>query len=258
MPRSGGLGVIPAVRLSDHRDRRWDGRQAAGPFGLDVAYLGHVQPLPVQGESIAGEPDRLSAVLAAGLRVTNLRPLAAALERVEPVLVRLTRVLACLHQRDRGCLRKPFPFRGELGPGDDPALHLGVADLLRGRVTALPQPQGVVVHHPRAAEHASQGLLLPQRRVATIPVPDLHNTTACHGPVTTDGDYRARRARGCRALPCRRSLSRRRSTPQGCSGPAAATEVHRLREPSNHARPPLIPIQPRRILWRGPLSIIRQ
>jgi hypothetical protein len=33
-------------------------------------------------------------------------------------------------------------------------------------------------------------LLLFERRVDAIAVPDLHSTTACHGAMTISGDYR--------------------------------------------------------------------
>jgi len=48
----------------------------------------------------------------------------------------------------------------------------------------------VVIHHPRTPEHPRQGLLLPRRRVEAIPVPDLHDTRACHRPKTTAQEHR--------------------------------------------------------------------
>jgi hypothetical protein len=60
---------------------------------------------------------------------------------------------------------------------------------LASRVRLIPHPQAVVVDHPGAAEHSGQRLLLPRRRVDAIPVPDLHDTTACHPPMTFQADY---------------------------------------------------------------------
>ena len=57
-------GVIPAVRLPDHGDTGRDRRQRPGPANLQVPYLRHIQPVPVQGEPVAGEPDRLPVILA--------------------------------------------------------------------------------------------------------------------------------------------------------------------------------------------------
>jgi hypothetical protein len=145
--------VIPAVRLADYRDRGRDGRQVPGPLNLDVPDLGHVQPLAVQREPVAGEPDGLPATLAAGFRVPDLRPLPPALKRVEPVPIRAPRVLARLDEGDCRDFSEPGPFRRGLGQGDHTALNLGVADLLSARVRLVADPQAVVVHHPGAAEN---------------------------------------------------------------------------------------------------------
>ena len=120
----------------------------------------------------------------------TLRPFRRAGQGIEPVPVGAARILARLHQRHRRDLTQPGPLRGELGQGDHPPLHLGVADLLPGRVAGIPQPQAVVVHHPGAAEHPRQGLLLPRRRVEAVPVPDLHDTRACHRPLTIAAEHR--------------------------------------------------------------------
>ena len=50
-------GVVPAVRFFDHRDRRGNRRQRTGPFDPAVSHLSDVQPLAVEGEPVAGEPD---------------------------------------------------------------------------------------------------------------------------------------------------------------------------------------------------------
>jgi hypothetical protein len=54
----------------------------------------------MQSKPVSGEPDGLAAVLAAEPRVSNLRPLAAASHRGEPILVRAPRIVAGLDQRD--------------------------------------------------------------------------------------------------------------------------------------------------------------
>ena len=48
----------------------------------------------------------------------------------------------------------------------------------------------VVVHHPRAAEHAGERLPLPGRGVQAIAVPDQHSTKTYRRPMTTGDDYR--------------------------------------------------------------------
>ena len=170
------------------------GRQRAGPANLQVPYLRHVQPVPAEREPVAGQPDRLPVILPGPEpRVPGLAALPLPGQRIKPVPVRAARVPARLHQCHRRNLTQPGPLRCLLGQRDDPALHLRVADLLPGRVARLPQPQAVVVDHPRAAEHPGQGLLLTRRRVDPVPVPDLHNTTACHWPLTLD-DRRGRHA----------------------------------------------------------------
>ena len=106
--------VVPAVRLTDHRDRRRYRRQIPRPLHPDVPDLGDIQPLPVQREPVAGQADGLAPVLATRFRMPDLRPLPVAAERAEPVLVCAARVLACLHQCDRGDLPEPRPLRDEL------------------------------------------------------------------------------------------------------------------------------------------------
>src|SRR5437763_17976 len=56
-------GVVAIVRLADHRDRRRDRRQIPGPLNLEFPDLRYIQPLPVQREPVAGEPDGLTAPL---------------------------------------------------------------------------------------------------------------------------------------------------------------------------------------------------
>ncbi len=109
---------------------------------------------------------------------------------IKPVPVGAAGIVARLDECDRGDLTQPAPFRGELGQGDHPPLHLSIGDLLPGRVTGIPQPQAVVVHHPGTAEDPRQGLLLPRRRVKAIPVPHLHDTRACHRPLTITAEDR--------------------------------------------------------------------
>jgi hypothetical protein len=56
-------GVVAAVRLADDGDAGRHRRQVAGPAHPHLADLGQVQPAAVEGEAVAGEPDRLAAVL---------------------------------------------------------------------------------------------------------------------------------------------------------------------------------------------------
>jgi len=56
-------------------------------------------------------------------------------------------------------------------------------------VALFPQPQRVVVHHPGAAEHPPERLLLPRRGVQPIAVPDQHSTATYCWPTTTGDDH---------------------------------------------------------------------
>jgi hypothetical protein len=103
-------GVEAAVRLAEDGDAGWHRRQRPRPAHPHLADLGHLQLCPVQGEAVAGEPDRLTAVLGPEPRLPDPAALAAARARVEPVAVGTPGVLAGLHQRDRGHLGQPRPF----------------------------------------------------------------------------------------------------------------------------------------------------
>ena len=136
----GGLhherGVVPAVRLADHGDTGRDRWQRPGPADRQVPHLRHVQPVPVQGEPVAGEADRLPVILPGPEPgVADRAALPFPRQRIKPVPVRAPRVLARLHQRHRRDLTQPHPPRGQLGQRDHPPLHHGVADLLPARVT---------------------------------------------------------------------------------------------------------------------------
>jgi hypothetical protein len=143
-------GVAAAVGFAEDGDAGWHRRQRPRPAHPQLPDLGHRQPGPVQGEAVAGEPDRLAAVLAPEPRVPDPAALAAARARVEPVAVGTPCVLAGLDQRDRGDLGQPRPLRGPLGLGDHPTLQFGVAELLPGQGGTAPFGEGVVVDHPGA------------------------------------------------------------------------------------------------------------
>ena len=186
--------VVPAVGLPDHRARRRDRRQRPRPLHAQVPDLGHIHPpVAAHSEPVASEPHRLPVVaLGPEPRVPDPTALPLARQRVEPVAVSAARVLARLHQGHRRDLTQPLALRGLLRQRDDPALHVGVGQLLPGRVGVLPEPQAVVVDHPRAAERPRQRLHLALRGVGAIPVPDdRHPTIVTRG---TD-NFIARRGR---------------------------------------------------------------
>ena len=113
---------------------------ARDQLDLQVPDLRHVQPVPVEGEPVAGEPDRLPVILPGPEpRMSDLAAFPLPGQGVEPVPVGAAGVLACLHQRHRPDLAQPCPLRGGLGERDDAALHLSVGDLLPGRVRLFPQ-----------------------------------------------------------------------------------------------------------------------
>ena len=68
-------GVEAAVRLAEDGDAGRHRRQRPRPAHPHLADLGHIQPGPVQGEAVAGEPDRLTAVLAPEPGCPTRRPL---------------------------------------------------------------------------------------------------------------------------------------------------------------------------------------
>jgi len=104
----------------------------------------------------------------------NLAAFALAGQGVEPVPVRTPRVLARLHQSNRRNLPQPLPLRCGLGQGNDPALHLRVADLLTGRVRVAASEQRIVEHHPGATKRPGQQLGLARGGVSTVTVTNEH------------------------------------------------------------------------------------
>jgi len=96
-------------------------------------------------------------------------------QRVEPVPESPARVLARPYQRDRGQSGPAIPVRvWWSSPGDDPTLHLGVADLLASPVGLVTRAQRVVEDDPGAPERPGQHLLLIRSRVLAIAIPGEH------------------------------------------------------------------------------------
>jgi hypothetical protein len=167
-------GVVAAVGFTDHADAGRHRRERPRPTHPQVPDLCHIQPSPVQGEAVAGQPDRLAAMFGPEPGVPDSPSVALARLRVEPVAVGAAGVLAGLYQH-HGCdLGQPRPLWGLLGQGDDPALDLSVAELLAGLVGAFSLIQRVVVDHPGAPERPSQRLPLAGGRVEAVAVPDEH------------------------------------------------------------------------------------
>src|ERR1019366_8560296 len=84
------------------------------------------------------------------------------------------RVLARLHQSNRRDLTQPLPLRCGLGQGNDPALHLRVADPLTGRVRVLPGEQRIVEHDPGATKRPGQQHSLAGGGVSAVAVTSEH------------------------------------------------------------------------------------
>src|SRR5215218_4386765 len=147
---------------------------------------------PVQGEAVAGEPGRLTAVLGPEPRLPDPAALAAARARVEPVAVGTPGVLAGLHQRDRGHLGQPRPFWPGLGQRDHATLQFGVAELLPGQGGTAPFGEGVVVNHPGAPERSGERLALAGSRVDAVAVPDEHAAKYLWSMRQDDDDRRGR------------------------------------------------------------------
>jgi hypothetical protein len=135
-----------------------------------------MQPAPIEGEAVAGEPDRLAAVLGPKPWAPDRTASALAGQGVKPVAVGASRILAGLDQGDRGHLGQPGPLPGPLGLGDHPALDLGVAEPLPSLIGTPPFGERVVVDHPGAPKRPGQRLTLPGCRVDAIAIPDQHAT----------------------------------------------------------------------------------
>jgi hypothetical protein len=133
----------------------------------------------------------------------TLRPLRAPDRESNQFRYAAPRVLARLHQSNRRNLTQPLPLRGGLGQGNNPALHLRVADPLTGRIRVLPGAKRVVEHDPGATKRPGQQLGLARGRVSAVAVTSEHplNVTS-----HTDID---------RCCPCRHPTSSGYPGPEG-------------------------------------------
>jgi len=155
-------GEVPSGRVPDHRDRGGLRRQRPGPAHRHLPDLRQGQ-LPARRDpepGVAGEPDRLPAILAGPKpQRGHLRPLSLARYRGEEVPVGGVQVGHGLLQHHRGHLGKPGTLGIFLRLGDDLAHQGSVRDVGQpGQAQALAKAVGcarVVFNDALAARQES-------------------------------------------------------------------------------------------------------